>query len=1246
MKKHFIVRIISMVLVCLLISYFAVPAFADEEIKVYGWTFDTNNGGFFANASTRSWEDGNLVQTIEGKNNSWLLSPSGLSIDTSVYKYMKIRVKNSTNAAAKDKFSFEATGSEKSAFTGIWSNFGTIPNDGEFHEYTVDMTQSPDWKGIINRFRLRVTEWNCTGNVYIDYIKFESPDPSEETRSITINTPTDPSDIAYGESIVLTSTVDGAVPNKVEYFADGESLGEVAEAPYALEWTPLEKKVYYITAEAIFDDKTIVSKSVYLNVYDSEIIEKSAYYWRFSGVTQGWLGNNITVSATDDCLVGEVEAGKINSFLLSPSGLAIDASEYKYIKVRVKADYGQPGILALQWTTLEDGNFDSSWNQGTKTYEVGKTVVTNDGVFHDYVIDLSSQDGWIGTVTRIRVKVTPGSDLGKMKFTVDSVRVSNTLANGIDEDDIPKPSSIVTFESSEELKSLTVYKGAQYTDEVIKPEFDGTYKLPAGLYTYTAEPMSVSLCKVHQNFYVTEADVDAGNKTITLSHTEWANPGFWQVKTMFVPPAEMTEKYFSDPIPEKELVTPAFEEGRRMNAFTTQEELEAYLDSINETASNMWLTTIGTSDNNLNIPFVIFSEGADNNASWTSLEEAATALRGLGKPIVWVSAQTHGNEVSGGESALQLIYELTTVWGQEVLEDVSVIVLPRQNPKGAMYNRRTPNGSNDINRDRVKLELQETQAISNAYWLFTPEVSIDAHEYGSVPALYQGKYTYGAYDLLISPANNCFVTDEIREKGFTWYADPVKDKLSEYGIRGFDYYDGSLSGGMSENGSFRGTHTTINSFYPSFAFLFETLIPGGGYNSMTHFERRVKSHLISMMTAIEITANNSADVMDLLGNARRQLLEKASVYSEDDLVSLYRQSVSETIDFDYIDMTTNEIKTTQLTWNTYTRGYNTDFVTRPTAYILPKTEEMELAIERLRIMGAEIQELSPDEVPTSNLQKYVVNSSKVDTSLEQGVYRNTMSVSVENCQDATFENGAYLISTNQIRSNLIIAALEPACKLSYVTFRVIDVADLSVGDTLPYYRYTGEIESKPEPEPIEYTVTFKNYDGSVLTTVTVKEGETATYTGSVPTKPTEGYLVYTFSGWDKSLENVTSNLEVVAQYSVEDTTPAPVEYTVTFKNYDGSVLATVTVKEGETATYTGSVPTKPTEGYLVYTFTGWDKSLENVTSNLEVVAQYSVEDTTPAPAPTKGCGGSIITSIFGTFALLGSVLIIKKRKNK
>ncbi|MBQ4167944.1 MAG: InlB B-repeat-containing protein, partial [Clostridia bacterium] len=81
------------------------------------------------------------------------------------------------------------------------------------------------------------------------------------------------------------------------------------------------------------------------------------------------------------------------------------------------------------------------------------------------------------------------------------------------------------------------------------------------------------------------------------------------------------------------------------------------------------------------------------------------------------------------------------------------------------------------------------------------------------------------------------------------------------------------------------------------------------------------------------------------------------------------------------------------------------------------------------------------------------------------------------------------------------------------------------------------------------------------------------------------------TGWDVAFNNVTSNLVVTAQYQINT-------YTVTFKDWDGTVLKTQTVNYGGAAT----APADPTrEGY---TFIGWDVAFNNVTSNLVVTAQY------------------------------------------
>ena len=71
-------------------------------------------------------------------------------------------------------------------------------------------------------------------------------------------------------------------------------------------------------------------------------------------------------------------------------------------------------------------------------------------------------------------------------------------------------------------------------------------------------------------------------------------------------------------------------------------------------------------------------------------------------------------------------------------------------------------------------------------------------------------------------------------------------------------------------------------------------------------------------------------------------------------------------------------------------------------------------------------------------------------------------------------------------------------------------------------------------------------------------------------------------------------------------------HTVTFKDYDGTVLKTEQVNDGGSAT----APANPTrEGY---TFTGWSCSFTNVTSDLEVTAQYTQNTpTNPEPEPSE-----------------------------
>lgn len=67
-----------------------------------------------------------------------------------------------------------------------------------------------------------------------------------------------------------------------------------------------------------------------------------------------------------------------------------------------------------------------------------------------------------------------------------------------------------------------------------------------------------------------------------------------------------------------------------------------------------------------------------------------------------------------------------------------------------------------------------------------------------------------------------------------------------------------------------------------------------------------------------------------------------------------------------------------------------------------------------------------------------------------------------------------------------------------------------------------------------YTITWKNYDGTVLETDTnVKQGSLPTYDGATPTKPSDAEYKYTWSGWDPKVAEATKDQVYTATFTSE-----------------------------------------------------------------------------------------------------------------
>ena len=136
--------------------------------------------------------------------------------------------------------------------------------------------------------------------------------------------------------------------------------------------------------------------------------------------------------------------------------------------------------------------------------------------------------------------------------------------------------------------------------------------------------------------------------------------------------------------------------------------------------------------------------------------------------------------------------------------------------------------------------------------------------------------------------------------------------------------------------------------------------------------------------------------------------------------------------------------------------------------------------------------------------------------------------------------------------------------------------------------------------PKYYTVTWKDDDGTILKVDKVKQGDIPNY-GSIPVKPQTAQYTYTFSGWTPTVSTVTGDVTYTANYIQAART-----YTITWQNYDGTVLETDNnVEYGATPSYDGDDPTKEQNGNTVYTFTDWTPAIESVTGNQVYTAVYS-----------------------------------------
>ena len=162
------------------------------------------------------------------------------------------------------------------------------------------------------------------------------------------------------------------------------------------------------------------------------------------------------------------------------------------------------------------------------------------------------------------------------------------------------------------------------------------------------------------------------------------------------------------------------------------------------------------------------------------------------------------------------------------------------------------------------------------------------------------------------------------------------------------------------------------------------------------------------------------------------------------------------------------------------------------------------------------------------------------------------------------------------------------------TFTLVDTSNNPIR-TGPQVIYQSAILPS-DTDPVEYTVVFKDFDGTVLSTATYPLGENVELPAN-PARPADAQYTYTFAGWDKDVVAVTEDVTYTATY-----TSTLNNYTVTW--VVGAESFSEQIAYGSVPVFSGSTD-KAEDSRYIYTFSGWDKEVVAVTEDVTYTAIYT-----------------------------------------
>jgi dipeptidyl-peptidase 4 len=450
------------------------------------------------------------------------------------------------------------------------------------------------------------------------------------------------------------------------------------------------------------------------------------------------------------------------------------------------------------------------------------------------------------------------------------------------------------------------------------------------------------------------------------------------------------------------------------SAHTRHLEMWDYLRLLRGSTTEMRLASYGETREGRSLPYAIYSR---------PLVSEPWEAWALGRPIVVLGANVHGDERRFREGLLILMRELATpgTEANALLDQVTVVVTPQLNPDGFEASEGGQRGNSwgiDLNRDYVKLEHPSiANLVANVLGAWRPHVFVDGHDGGSRP--YNVNYQCPSH------------YDAMRE--LTLICDqeifPAIDAtLAAEGYRGWYYQRGD-----EEEWRGGGYEARIGRNYAGFTNTIGILLEA----PQQRLEEGARAGYLAYLTILRFVATHAGRVTGLVERARAETVAMGAEPRGDIAVTM--EYAPEAYPVDYLIVQGGgrsgaREETVQVTGaRLMKRPVATQLRPRPWAYLLPR--DAVDAVAMLRRHGITVERL---EAPV----RLRVDAYTIDAVAYEQIYNHAAALRIDVGRvvslDQQFPAGTYVVPTGQYLGRLAAHMLEPESSDNVVYWNTMD----------------------------------------------------------------------------------------------------------------------------------------------------------------------------------------------------------------